>query len=418
MKKRVLLLGLPVVLMSAQQAGAVSFGTFDPRSMAMGGAGVAAGTSANAGFFNPALLAAGRDGEDFSLELPIIGARVADPDEMITSLDDFQEADYIDSFSAAVDQWNNATTVGELQTAKDAVVSTGRDLVSGLGTLSNKALQGEVNVGAVVGIPSQRLGASVQVSSRAMGGALLDITQQDVDAINEVIDGLENNDTTGIVDGNGDIIDPTDNLSSTVQGRGLVMSEAGVSLAREFSLAGMPVSFGVTPKIVQVTTFDYRMDVDTADLAIDEGEKTYTDFNLDIGALHRYANGWSTGLVVKNLIPQEYETVLGNTVKLEPQVRLGFAYEWQQVTLAGDLDLVENEAAGFDGPTQYAAVGAEWNAWNVMQLRVGYRHNISDSDTSVASVGVGVSPFGVHIDLAAMGNQDEVGAGLQLGFRF
>src|SRR3569623_2057975 len=227
MNKRVLLLGLPMMLLVAQEAGAVSFGTFDPRSMAMGGTGVAAGTSANAGFFNPALLAAGRDGEDFSLEFPVLGARVAAPADMVSSLDDFQSADYVDRFSQAVDQWNAATNGPELQAAKAAVVSTGRQLVTGLGTISNLALQGEVNVGAVVGIPSKSLGASVQLSSRAVGGGLLDVTQQDVTAINAVIDGLDNNDTTGIVDGNGKLIDPTENMTSSIQGRGLVISEAG-----------------------------------------------------------------------------------------------------------------------------------------------------------------------------------------------
>lgn len=418
MRKKLLAVGLPLLAVVAGDAGAVSFGTFDPRSMAMGGAGVAAGTSANAGFFNPALLAAGRKGEDFSLEFPIVGVRIADRDDMLSSLDDFQSANHIDNFSNAVDQWNAATTPGELSAAKDAVVSTGRALVSGFGTLSNKALQGELNAGAVIGVPSQRFGASLIVNSRAVGGALLDITQSDIDNVNEVIDALESNNVGGVVDGNGKLIDPTQNLTSSVQGRGLVMSEAGISLAREFSVAGAPIAFGITPKVVQVNTFDYKVDVDTADITVDQGEKKYTDFNFDIGALHRYSNGWSTGLVAKNVIPQEYTTLLGNKVKVDPQVRLGLAYEWKAVTFATDIDLMENDPAGFDGPTQYLALGAELNAWNFAQLRLGYRHNISDTDTSTAALGLGLSPFGVHLDLAVMGNGDEVGAGAQLGFRF
>ena len=418
MDKRVLLLGLPVMLLGMQQAGAVSFGTFDPRSMAMGGTGVASGTSANASFFNPALLAAGRDGEDFSLEFPVLGLRVADPDEMIDSLDDFQSADYITKFSDAVDQWNAATTVGELLTAKDAVVNRGRDLTAGLATLSNKAVQGELNVGAVVGVPSKRFGASVYVNARAIGGSLLAITQSDLNNVNAVIDGLDTNNFSGIVDGSGNLIDPTDNLTSSVRGRGVVLSEVGVSLAREFDFGGHPVAIGVTPKFVQANTFDYQVDVDTADISVDQGEKKYTDVNLDAGVLHRYANGWSTGVVAKNLIPHEYKTALGNMVKVNTQLRLGTAYEWKSFTLAADLDLMENDAAGLDGPTQYLGVGGEWNGWDWVQVRLGYRHNISDSDTSTASLGLGFSPFGVHADLAVAGNSNEVGVGFQLGFRF
>lgn len=418
MRKKLLAVGLPLLAVMAGNAGAVSFGTFDPRSMAMGGAGVAAGTSANAGFFNPALLAAGRKGEDFSLEFPIVGMRVADRDDMLSSLDDFQSANHIDNFSSAVDQWNAATTPGELSVAKDAVVTTGRALVGGFGTLSNKALQGEFNAGAVIGVPSQRFGASLIVSSRALGGALLDVTQSDVDNVNEVIDALESNNVSGVVDSNGKLIDPTQNLTSSVQGRGLVMSEAGIALAHEFSVAGAPIALGITPKVVQVNTFDYKADIDTADITVDQGEKKYTDFNFDIGALHRYSNGWSTGLVVKNVIPHEYTTLLANKVKVDPQMRLGLAYEWKAVTFATDLDLMENDPAGFDGPTQYLALGVELNAWDFAQLRLGYRHNISDTDTSTAALGLGVSPFGVHLDVAVMGNGDEVGAGAQLGFRF
>ena len=70
MNKHVLLMSLAALMCNMQNAHAAAFGTFDPRSMAMGGAGVASGTSANANFFNPALLAAARTDEDFSLEFP------------------------------------------------------------------------------------------------------------------------------------------------------------------------------------------------------------------------------------------------------------------------------------------------------------------------------------------------------------
>jgi hypothetical protein len=40
------------------------FGIFDPRSIAMGGTGVASGTDSNASYFNPALLAAAKRKED------------------------------------------------------------------------------------------------------------------------------------------------------------------------------------------------------------------------------------------------------------------------------------------------------------------------------------------------------------------
>ena len=83
MKNKILAASLGLAsLLVTHQALAVPFSSFDPRSFAMGGAGVAAGTSANAVFFNPALLAAATQDDDFSFEL-LAGGRAAGPDEFI-----------------------------------------------------------------------------------------------------------------------------------------------------------------------------------------------------------------------------------------------------------------------------------------------------------------------------------------------
>jgi len=419
MKRWALLLGLPVMFSLAQEARALSFGTFDPRSMAMGGAGVAAGTSANASFYNPALLAAARSGENFTLELPVVGARMADPDELINSLDDYQNANYSDAFSNAVTQWNNATTPAELTAARDAAVTAGRNLANGLSGLSNKALQTQLNAGMVVGVPSRHWGTAFYANGRAEGGAMLDITQSDLNSINAVVNTLQNLDLTGLSDSSANQLpDPTTNLTSSVEARGAVVSEVGISLAREFAVAGSAVAVGITPKYLKIDTFDYKVDVDTADITLDQGKKSYTGFNLDIGAAHDFGNNWKTGVVVKNLMSKNYTTVLGNTIQIKPQMRWGLAYAGSVTTVALDVDLLENKGTGLDSASQYISLGTELNAWNLFQFRAGYRHNISDSDTSSASLGIGISPFGVHMDLAVEGSDRELGAGFQLGFRF
>ena len=82
------------------------------------------------------------------------------------------------------------------------------------------------------------------------------------------------------------------------------------------------------------------------------------------------------------------------------------------------MDLVKNKATGFDPASQNISLGAEFNVLDFLQLRAGYRYNISDSNTNAAALGVGLSPFGVHMDLAVEGSDREVGVGLQFGFRF
>ena len=83
---------------------------------------------------------------------------------------------------------------------------------------------------------------------------------------------------------------------------------------------------------------------------------------------------------------------------------------------------MENDPVAFENPTQYAALGVELDVFSFLQLRAGYRTNMSVSGDDVASIGVGLSPFGLHVDIAAMANLDEpkknAGAALQLGFYF
>lgn len=419
MKRRALILGLPLMLAAMQDVGAMSFGSFDPRAMAMGGAGVAAGTSANASFYNPALLAAARSDEDFSLELPVIGVRLADPDELISSLDDYQKAKYEDAMSSAITQWNNAATPAELLAAKNAVVTAGGNLVNGLTTLSNKALEADINAGMVVGVPSRHWGTAFYANARAIGGSLLDITQSDLNTVNATITTLQNLDLTGLTDSSANqLTDPTTNLTSSVQARGAVVTEVGISLARDFNVGGNDIALGITPKYQVVDTFDYTVNVDTGDITADQGKKSYKNLNLDMGLAHDFSDGWKAGLVVKNMMSKSYTTVLGNTIQVKPQARVGLAYAGSFAAAALDVDLTKNKGTGFDSDSQYASLGAELNAWHLFQFRVGYHHNLSNSDTDSASLGFGLSPLGIHLDLAVVGSNKEVGVGLQTGFRF
>jgi hypothetical protein len=72
--------------------------------------------------------------------------------------------------------------------------------------------------------------------------------------------------------------------------------------------------------------------------------------------------------------------------------------------------------------TQYLAVGAEFNAFDFAQLRVGARKNVASGipdgakDTALTA-GVGFW-LGFNLDLAATYTDSSVGAFVQTGFRF
>ncbi len=408
-----------ILFTAAGSVAAVPFNSFDPRSYGMGGTGVASGTSANAGYMNPALLSAAKEGEDFSLEFPVVGGRFMDRDNVMDEVDTYQDANLESNLTTSIDTFNaNPTSANAV-----AVATAAGSLLTQLNKLSNKAVQAEMSGGFVVGIPSKRFGAALTVNAWGIGGGLLNVTDADNTLVNTVVN--DGNTSVVALAANPAIADQVlngnnvvDQLTSNMSVRGAVIQEVSLSLAREFNVGGHDVAFGITPKYLRVTTFDYRVDVNTAEFDSDQGKKEYADFNIDFGIAKDFDNGWKSGLVIRNLIAQDYQTALGNVIKLEPQARMGVSHQTEWTTVAFDLDLNESESTGFDSKTQYAGIGVEFDAWDTIQLRAGYRHNMSDSDTSIVTAGFGLSPLGVHIDVAVAGNDDEVGGSLQLGFRF
>ncbi len=414
--------GVALSLLFSAQVVAVPFASIDPGSLGMGGAGVASGNSGNAGFMNPALLSAAEEGERFALELPIIGVRLVDSDDVLEGIDAYKDGALEANFDASIEAFNSAATPAELNAAAVGVISASQTILNQLLEINNKTIEAEFVGGLVVGIPNRRFGASLQVSARFVGGGILSVTQIDQNRINALIADAQ----TGVVAlaNNQDVIDASngedisDTLTSEMLGRGAIFEEVGLSLAHEVTIAGQIVSVGLTPKYVRVTTFDYALDVQTADFDGDTGKKEYKDFNLDFGLLKNYGNGWTVGFVAKNLIAQEYETVLGNRINIDPQARVGISHATEWVAVALDVDLTENDPVGLEKKSRYVALGAELAVWETMQLRIGYRHNAGNSDLSIATVGFGLSVFGGHIDLAVAGNDKEIGGALQTGFRF
>ena len=444
MRKTLLLRAIaPTLVLFSTQAAAVPFQSIDPRSLGMGGVGVASGNAANAGFMNPALLSTAREDEDFSLELPILGARFSDPDSLMDEIDTYQDSNLEGNLTTAIDNFNAAVTAANVPNAitEAANVATAtRAVQAQLNKIDNKPIQGEVFGGMVIGIPSKKVGASLTLNAYAVAGGVFDYTtgagsddamlQGIITAADAVATSLDPTDLSGdsFVTAQDAGTDVVSNLTSNLGVRGAVISEVGLSLSREVNIGGHDVAVGITPKAVKVKTFHYVLGANTADIDSDKGTKEYSDFNIDVGIAKDYGNNWKTGLVVKNLIGKEYDTapfitpgltaVPSAKIKVDPQVRLGVAHSNEWLTVAADLDLTENEPVGFESKTQYLGLGVEADLFDWVQFRAGYRHNMSDSDTSIPTIGFGFSPFGVHMDLALAGNSDEAAVSFQLGFRF
>ncbi len=430
---------LPLVVLSAifsTSALAAPFSGMDPRSMAMGGTGVSSATGANAGYFNPALLAAPQKDEDFKLILPSLGAGIADPDELITELSDFQDGEVIDNFSNAINAYNqvlndlaSATTLEVDQLAIDIqnrakdVVDSGNILFQELVDLSDKALEFTLSGSVVAAMPDENLGWSVNLASWGAGGMLLNVAESDRNEIQSVLSAVEDI-SNGVLPSDistlATLVNPTNTLESVLLGRGIVVAEIGISLARKFELGGVGFSAGVTPRYLSVETFDYEINIDKAEnITYDEGIVSDTGVTADLGIARDFGNGWRAGFVAKNIMSQEFLTANNYTIELNPMLRAGVSHHTGWGTVALDVDLTENDPTGMDSATQYVAIGGELNGWDWVQFRAGYRANISESDRDIFTLGLGVSPFGVvNLDVAIAGNSNEAAASAQLGLSF
>jgi hypothetical protein len=257
----------------------------------------------------------------------------------------------------------------------------------------------------------------------------------------------DDSDGSAVIFQDGELAADDTQLNSYVHMVGAAIADVGLTVSRVFNIANKDIAIGITPKLQAVTIFDYIFeldgeectdnnndgDVDDAgectDVEFDEDSFSdntvdFTEFNIDLGAAHQFGseNQWQAGVVVKNLMGKEFESANGATVKISPMVRAGISHKTDWTKVAFDLDLTENDPIAFEDATQYASLGAEFNAWRILQLRAGYRANLAASGQDVVTAGFGFSPLAVRIDLGVMANasdpEKEAGFAFEFGVEF
>ncbi len=335
--------------------------SFDARSVGMGGTGVASSKLASAAYSNPALVSQPIGDDNFQLLLPVVGVNVNDPQGLI---------DDIDAFNIAVDN-QDALTASE-------ILARSLDKPLTVSAYAGTALGFTVDTFSLVFLYNKQYIADLHTAGIGFGAYLV--------------------------------------------GTGAELTAIGVAVpiftTENFKL-------GITPKVVDVVSFDYQ------ELLIDVngnsnignsglGEKRHgTSLNLDVGIAYDFKNGFVLGVVARNLKSQEYTTILNNKIKLEPQTRAGIAYNGEWFTIAADADLNENNPISFGEKTRLITLGAELNFLDWMAIRIGYQKNTaSDIEGSMKSIGLGFTPFGVGIDISAIGNEHAIGGAVQLSFTF
>ena len=433
-----------LLLISPQLSGQAGL---DPRSMAMGGTGVAVANPATAAFFNPAVLSI-EERRRFSLEFPIIGVRFSDPDDLFGQLDAYQDQGLAHALQKSIGDVNAIPS----ETNISIVIDDLGNLNAALADLGGRAIGAELLAGGSTGYSGQDSADQFRWQVYVLDGARLGgrISYRDGDYFSGFLAAVEQVDFDNPANNTQEQLDLLSNyVDYTPDGVGgvaeveLLVPETQSSLDHITAIRkeiGVAIStrigdlaVGVTPKFTRLELFDYSVSNETASESgfnSDDYISNYEDFNLDVGIAQQLDNGWTVGLAARNLIAHEYAghrldpmsgvmTPTGNSLDLTPTVHLGAGRQEEWWTVAVDLDLIAQEGLLPQLPRdQFLSAGVEVDLAGWGQLRGGYRLNLDDSGRNVASAGIGVSPFGLHVDIALAGNQNEFGGAVQLGFRF
>ncbi|MCY9824715.1 conjugal transfer protein TraF [Vibrio chagasii] len=350
----------------------------EARGDAMGGVGVVSANFLTAPFYNPALVAIYRRNDDMGMITPSFGGNYNDPNDMKSNIDSVIDASNIADLDAALSKLDGN--------------------------------QANVELGGVVAfaLPNQFVAANLFAKAYTESFATPDVY------------------TTG---------SDTDKVElSTVEAVSIGVAEVGLSLAKYQTFMGQHISFGITPKIQRIYTYNYIASVNDYDLSdVRENSNGETAFNMDAGALW-FFGPFRVGVAATNLFSRDIETkdttrtLTSSTSGATHQVGGKYAYQLEPVYTVGagivsdyfslsvDYDLNETEKfTSFEDNEQMIRVGTEVDLLRQMQLRAGYYKNLAYSDSEgTITAGIGLSPLNLfQLDLSAnYTNENAMGASI------
>ncbi|NOJ05086.1 conjugal transfer protein TraF [Vibrio splendidus] len=344
----------------------------EARGDAMGGVGVVSANFLTAPFYNPALVAIYRRNDDMGMITPSFGGSYNDPNDMKSNIDAVLDA-------------------------------SGSDITDGLKKLDGN--QANFDLGGVVAfaLPNQFVAANI------FGKAYTEsFVTPDVYTVGSDADNLQR---------------------SAVEAVSIGVAEVGISLAKYQTFMGQHLSFGISPKLQRIYTYNYVASVNDYDLSdVRENGDGDTTFNVDAGALW-FFGPFRVGFSATNLISRDIETkdstkeiVPGHSVggkyayKLEPVYTVGAGIVSDYFTLSVDYDLNEAEKfTSFADNEQMIRVGTEVDLLRQLKLRGGYYKNLAYSDSEgTVTAGIGISPLNLfQLDLSAnYTNENAMGASI------
>ncbi len=432
-------------LIAAQPALGIDYGVFDARALAMGGTTLAVGNTSQAQYYNPALLAFHSGDEDKTRD-----GRTYFPTLVV------QATDTVDAAVDAVDEEldtklsNTITAYNSQQTSANAagVASSSADLRDVLDKIANKDVAINSFFGLSVSEPSEREGGAFYLGARVIGAGTSSVTETDLNLLDDYIaaaEALAAGATPQAVaaqyphlaNANGTLRDLTPTLSSSADVSALAISEWGMAAAKEISVWGQAVSFGITPKLMRVDAYRDQANFNnvrsnTVDAQLDEFENTkstHITFNADFGIAAIIAKHYRVGIAIKDTFAKDFTTHQADdpvtglarpdlVVKLHPRSRMGVGYVNERLSIGLDYDLQESTPMANEAPSQDLSLGAEYRVFDGLALRLGYRQDQTGLRENASSAGLGYRWHRFVMDIAYSESADMKAGGLQLGWAF
>lgn len=400
-----------------------SFGIYDARTLAMGGAAAASAGNSNAQFYNAALLAFNdkieEETRDSRFLLPILAPQLS------TSAFDIERVSsdaLAPDLTRAVNAYNSAPSPVTAGDAAQAATSLRR----AISRLEREDLFGDVYAGIAVSEPSKYRGAGFFLGTRFVAGGRSEISAEDLNllqAYEEALSFIASSGATGaprpeLFDQNGALLDPINDLESTASAAGVSIVEVGVAIADDFHYRGDRVAFGIGFKMLDIDTFEDVERIVDDRIDVDRNAESKVRFNVDLGLARDFGERWRLGVAIKDAIPYDVDTALDSSIRLRPRPRVGAAYTTDRLQFALDLDVVKNAPLANEKPTQEAALGVEWSLIETLRVRAGLRGDLRSNRSLVASTGVGIVISRLALDVAYAEGADLRAAALQLGWVF
>jgi len=431
------------VVLLASVSGAAH--ALDARSLSLGGSAIANGEGAPGAFANPAsLMAMQRRGEKVHVSLGV-ALETRDDAGVYDIANDRDNETLEEDIDAAVAEIDFSTA--EPDCLDDPTVACLEDL-DGLGVLSARALDilDSVDRSDISGQATAALGLAfsntpypfaIHLQARGTGRGRVEasdadrvyfaqfastladasLTRAEIEATGALTLEIDEDRRTGTIT----VVSPEDQLTSGIEGGGLVRMTLGASIARTVTIKGHDVDIGITPKLSSLlaqgveTTLDEEFgDGQSSEDRFADSEVSDTSFSVDLGGSMRLStHPIRLAAVLRNVIPESIETSEGVVFETGPQLVVGGAWSREIFTVNADLALNEADVDSF--PTQVFALGGEVTK-GPFALRAGINHDFARTESRTGlSLGLGLGPLEIGARASAI---EHLQAGAQVSLTF